>query len=123
MCPAEDGTAGTPVVRGAAPKLTVGMITANVPLVIPEQFTLRLYVQGYGTPFTVTDRFGGSITTIFGGGLLGLPYGVVGNEGTAGGTLILPYVDFDGRTFATLTTEVVLPYAFLLTDGKAPAPP
>lgn len=123
MCPTEDGTAGTPVVRGAAPKLTVGTTIPNVPVVIPEQFTLRLYLEGYGTPFTVTDRFGGSITTNIGGGLLGLPYGVVGTEGTAAGTLILPYCDFDGRTFATLTIGNATPYAFLLTDGKAPAPP
>jgi hypothetical protein len=122
MCPANPaGTGGAPVVAGALPKLTVGTAT-NAPLTIPEEFTLRIFLQGNNPTFLVKDRFGGTFSTTLQGALNGIPYWNGSNEETANGVWLPPFLDFDGRTYSEVGGVNGLPFAFLLTDPSAKAP-
>jgi hypothetical protein len=125
MCPAEPiaGAAGTPVAPNARPKLTIGMTVADQPIVIPEEFTLRIYAP-HASSFSAQDRFTGEWTSegITAGYSDNFPYWNGAELETTAVNFWAPWIDFDGRTFSSVTPNTELPFAFFLTDPTEKAP-
>ena len=124
MCPTDQpGTGPGPTAPNAQVKPTIGTSVVGTPIVIPEGLTLRIYTAYYEPAFTMTDRYGNEVSNVSIVSLLGnLPYWNGSELETANGAFVPPWVDFDGRTFATVLPSEALPYAFLITDPTARAP-
>ena len=102
----------------------IGMTANGVPLMIPANYTLRIYTTAASPTFTAHGVGGGVITvqSLTSGILVGLPYWNGTAEQTANGPLIVPWIDFDGRTFTDVSVSGSYPYAYLVTDPAAPMP-
>ena len=125
IVPATNGVPAqaNPPRSGQAPP-AIGMTANGVALMIPANYTLRIYTIGSGPTFTAHGVGGGVITSQFlaTGQLAGLPYWNGSAEETAFGSMSMPWIDFDGRTFTDVSVSGSLPFAYLVTNPAAPMP-
>jgi hypothetical protein len=105
-------------------RLGVGVLEAGVPIAIPVGFDLIVYCADSVPTITATDRFGGTFgPSALTGVQQNLQYW---NTSTEAAVLYNSEIDpiywrFDGRTFATVTSSLANPYAFVPHDAAAPA--
>ncbi len=109
----------------SAAKLSIGTLTSGVPFVIPDtRFTLRVYTNHLNVSFSATDVYGGVITDCPTSGYIpALPYWNGSAEESAASAMIPFFIDFDGRTFSTVTWSSGTPFYALLMTPNWEAPP